>query len=519
MMAKYDLVVSGGTLVVPYLGTRRADVAAKDGRIVAIADELRGSDADQRIDARGKLVFPAAVDAHFHIGIYRPIAEDTESETRAALVGGVGTVVSYFRTGGHYLNKSGPYRDIFPEVLRATEGHAYTDYAYHLAIMTSAQIKEVDWLVSEMGVASFKYYMFYKGLNLSASSTDTSSLTMSDSYDLGHLYRMMQAIAAAAEKYQDRGRVSLSLHCEQAEIMRTMIDEVRAKGIEGLEAYHLARPPFQERLAIAEATLLADVTGCPVNLLHLSSGEALAAGTKARRDYPGRDIRLETTLHHLALTYETAGGIEKGKVNPPIRTRADNDALWAGVLSRRYRPDRVRPRVLHARAEAGRHLGGLCRLRRNLAPVPDRVQRGPQARPLAAAGGGAHQRESRTHDRALSAQGDDRRGRRCRSCDPRPRARGVGHERSAPLGPGPHRLRRLPGHRLADPHGRGRPGAARGGEGRRATGWPPTCAGLTRYSRGTPERGGDRAAPPPGRRARARRGNALRRAAHRDVPR
>jgi len=332
MMAKYDLVVSGGTLVVPYLGTRRADVAAKDGRIVAIADELRGSDADQRIDARGKLVFPAAVDAHFHIGIYRPIAEDTESETRAALVGGVGTVVSYFRTGGHYLNKSGPYRDIFPEVLRATEGHAYTDYAYHLAIMTSAQIKEVDWLVSEMGVASFKYYMFYKGLNLSASSTDTSSLTMSDSYDLGHLYRMMQAIAAAAEKYQDRGRVSLSLHCEQAEIMRTMIDEVRAKGIEGLEAYHLARPPFQERLAIAEATLLADVTGCPVNLLHLSSGEALAAGTKARRDYPGRDIRLETTLHHLALTYETAGGIEKGKVNPPIRTRADNDALWAGVL-------------------------------------------------------------------------------------------------------------------------------------------------------------------------------------------
>lgn len=331
-IARYDLVVSGGTLVLPYAGTRRADLAAKDGRIVAIADELPRAAGEEHVDARGTLVFPGAVDAHFHIGIYRPIAEDAESETRAALVGGVGTVVSYFRTGGHYLNKTGSYREIFPEVLRATEGHAYTDYAYHLALMTSAQVQEVDWLVGEMGVASFKYFMFYKGLNLSASSTDTASLTMSDIYDLGHLYRMMEAIAAAAEKYRDAGRVSLSLHCEHAEIMRTMIDEIRAKGIEGLEAYHLARPPFQERLAIAEATLLADVTGCPVNLLHLSSGEALAAGMKARADYPERDIRIETTLHHLALTYETAGGIEKGKVNPPIRTRTDNDALWRGVL-------------------------------------------------------------------------------------------------------------------------------------------------------------------------------------------
>ena len=331
-MARYDLIVGGGTLVLPYVGTRRADIAAKDGRIVAVAEGLAPQDAQEYVDATGKLVFPGAVDAHFHIGIYRPIGEDAESETRSALVGGVSTVVSYFRTGGHYLNKSGPYREIFPEVLRATEGHAYTDYGYHLAIMTSAQVGEVDWLAGEMGVASFKYYMFYKGLNLNASSTDTSSLTMSDVYDLGHLYRMMQAIAAASEKYRDRGRISLSLHCEHAEIMRTLIDEVKAKGIEGLEAYHLARPPFQERLAIAEATLLADVTGCPVNLLHLSSGEALGGGMKARRDYPGRDIRLETTLHHLALTTETAGGIERGKVNPPIRTREDNEALWAGVL-------------------------------------------------------------------------------------------------------------------------------------------------------------------------------------------
>jgi dihydroorotase-like cyclic amidohydrolase len=186
-----------------------------------------------------------------------------------------------------------------------------------------------------MGVGSFKYYMFYKGLNLAASSTDAAAYTMSDVYDLGHLYRFMQAVSAASHAYGNPdGRISLSIHCEQPEIIRTMIDEVKAQRLEGLEAYSQARPPFQERLAIAEAALLADVTRCPVNLLHLSSAEALEAGRKARLDYPDLDVRLETTLHHLCLTYETArGGIEWGKVNPPIRAASDNEALWQGILA------------------------------------------------------------------------------------------------------------------------------------------------------------------------------------------
>jgi dihydropyrimidinase/allantoinase len=332
-MARFDLVVRNGTLVVPYVGTVRADVAARDGKIAEIADAIDSSEAETVVDATGKLVFPGGVDAHFHIGIYRPVAEDAESETRSALVGGVTSVVSYFRTGSHYLNRSGPYHEIFPEVLQATDGHAFTDYGYHIAIMTSQQVDEVDWLVREMGVGSFKYYMFYKGLNLAASSTDAAAYTMSDVYDLGHLYRFMQAVSAASRRYgSPGGRISLSIHCEQPEIIRTMIDEVKAQGLEGLEAYSQARPAFQERLAIAEAVLLADQTHCPVNLLHLSSAEALEGGRKARLDYPDLDIRLETTLHHLCLTYDTArGGIEWGKVNPPIRAASDNEALWRGI--------------------------------------------------------------------------------------------------------------------------------------------------------------------------------------------
>ncbi|MDQ7850997.1 MAG: amidohydrolase family protein, partial [Armatimonadota bacterium] len=239
--------------------------------------------------------------------------------------------ISYFRTGQHYLNKSGPYRQILPEVLAMTEGRAYTDYGYHIAIMTEQQLDEVEWLVADQGVASFKYYMFYKGLNLTADSTRASEYTMADTYDLGHLYLLMQQVAQQAQRYGQRGRVSLSLHCEHAELLRVFIEQVRRARLKGLEAYHRARPPLSERLSMAEAVLLADVARCPINLLHLSSREAVTAADAAKRGYPHLDVRLETTVHHLALTYETAGGI-RGKVNPPIREEADRQALWQALV-------------------------------------------------------------------------------------------------------------------------------------------------------------------------------------------
>lgn len=323
-MARYDLVVKNGTLVLPYVGTVRADLAIRGGKIAAIGEGFVG---EEELDADGKLVFPGAVDAHFHLGIYRSLAQDAAEETRSSLVGGVSTVLSYFRTGQHYLNTTGPYAEIFPKVLAAVEGKAYTDYGFHLAPMDTSQVGEVPALVDEHGVSSFKYYMFYKGFNLSADSRDAKAFTMSDEYDLGHLYQIMEAVAAAQRP--DR-RVSLSLHCEQAELMRLFIDRVRAAGDpQTLKAYSDARPPLTERVAIGEATTLAHETGCPVNLLHLSSAVALDAARAARRD-SNLDIRCEVTLHHLCLDYTQPG--LNAKVNPPIRSAADNEALWAGVL-------------------------------------------------------------------------------------------------------------------------------------------------------------------------------------------
>lgn len=331
-MARFDTVVLNGTAVLPGHGAVRADIGVKEGRISAVGDSIPTTDADEVIDAGNRLVLPGAVDAHFHLGIYRDITEDTKSETASSLAGGVTSVISYFRTGSHYLEKSGPYAEIFPEVLEKTEGYSWVDYGYHLAPMVRDQIHEIERLVNEDGVASFKYYMFYKGLDLSGASSDARGYTMSENYDLGHLFEIMEQVARVQGERTDGSRVSLSIHCEQPELIRIFKERVQQEGIlTGLEAYSASRPTLTEHLAVAEVGVLAGHTRCPVNLLHLSSEEALGAAVELKRQHPELDARLETTLHHLALTYETYND-QRGKVNPPIRAQSDVDALWRGVL-------------------------------------------------------------------------------------------------------------------------------------------------------------------------------------------
>lgn len=325
----YDAVVRGGRVVLPGQDPVEADIGIVNGKICSIGQEIPTSEVEEEVDARSMLVLPGAIDAHYHLGIYRGIAEDAESETLSSLAGGVTSVISYFRTGSHYLNRSGPYTEIFPDVLEATDGHARTDFAYHVAPMDGAQITEIPQLVRQHGIRSFKYYMFYKGMDL-AGVGDARSERMSDTYDLGHLFEIMEAIAAVQEQSDDR--ISLSIHAEQPELIRVFMARVREAGeLRGLEAYSAARPPLTERLAIGEAAVLAQATSCPVNFLHLSSADAIDAAIAFKRARRELDVRLEVTLHHLALSYETYSD-QRGKVNPPIRAETDRDALWDALL-------------------------------------------------------------------------------------------------------------------------------------------------------------------------------------------
>ena len=332
-MASYNLLIKGGSVVIPYLGVRKADIGVTGETIGAIAETIPSEEAEKVIDATDKFVFPGVVDSHFHIGIYRPYRDDAISETTSAASGGVTTILSYFRTGQSYLNKMGPYKEIFPELLDLSRDTFLVDYGYHLALFTDEHIGEIEWLVREAGVSTFKYFMFYKLLNLAGSSPDALNYLMIDTpIDLGFLYKYMKEVSRVNDLFKDYGRIPLSIHCENPEIIQATQAEVE-KNPSGnfLKDYSDARPPWQEELAINEAGVMAENTECPINFLHLSSQKAVDAAKDVSARYPHLDFLLEGTLHHLSLSHDM--DLDRlSKVNPPIRSPEDVEYLWKCVL-------------------------------------------------------------------------------------------------------------------------------------------------------------------------------------------
>ncbi|WP_122816812.1 dihydroorotase [Nocardioides pantholopis] len=337
-MSELDLIITNVAVVLAGESEpQRVDIGIKDGKFARLEANLSPELAETVVDGRGRTAFPGVVDAHQHWGIYNPLPEDVVSESRASAQGGVTTALSYMRTGQYYLNKGGDYADFFPEVLELTDGKAVIDYAYHLAPMSKKHISEIPSLVTDHGVTSFKVFMFYGSHGLHGRSTDQSSFLMTpegERYDYAHFEFVMRGVQKAREENPEiADQISLSLHCETAEIMSAYTKMVEEEGtLTGLPAYSASRPPHSEGLAVTIASYLAHETDLPtINLLHLTSRKAVEAALTMAAAFPHIDFRREVTVGHLLADCDTAHGVG-GKVNPPLRPREDVEALWGFLL-------------------------------------------------------------------------------------------------------------------------------------------------------------------------------------------
>jgi len=331
-VADYEIIIRGGTVVD---GTRTpryvSDIAIKDGKVVRLGPEIRAEDAVEVFDAKRLLAFPGCVDAHMHVGIYRPLTEDAVSESKAAAMGGVTSSLNYIRTGQYYLNRGGPYREVMPEVRKLSEGRFWVDYGYHVAPIEGKHLDEMEFLALEHGVTSFKIFMFYGGYGLHGKSSSQNQFLMlgpEDRYDIAHFEFIMRSARAVVDRHPELAdHISVSLHCELADILNAYTKIVEREGkLTGLAAYSAARPPHSEGLAIWIASYLANETNClNINLLHLSSRKAIDAAWTMQQVFPHVAFRREVTVGHLLLDTSCECAVH-AKVNPPIRPREDVEA-------------------------------------------------------------------------------------------------------------------------------------------------------------------------------------------------
>jgi dihydropyrimidinase len=312
---RFDLVVRGGTVVLPQTDGVAADVAISGEKIAAVLAPGTTVDAAETLDAAGKVVLPGVIDVHLHLGhgkdIARPrVAEDAATETAAAAIGGVTTFIPY-------LMATDPFETLFDEVKDVTEAGARIDFGYHFIISTEAQLAGVPRYAREFGAPSFKIFMNNRG-------GEGTRLGLPD-IDDGFLLRLCEAAAANGGMVCPHPE-----NIEAAWVLRNRVMQDDPDGRGGLRAWNATRPPFVEADAVQRAGLFARETGARLYIVHTSSRAALEAGLRARD--AGTDIMIETCPHYLTHDVDWEGG-DVGKINPPLREREDREALWEGVRS------------------------------------------------------------------------------------------------------------------------------------------------------------------------------------------
>ena len=197
-LLKNGTIVSGS-------GILDQDVLIDGEKIVRVGENLPAEDAEV-IDVTGKLLFPGFIDGHTHFDLEvagTVTADDFETGTRAAILGGTTLVIDYASQdkGGHTLKEG------LEKWHGKADGKCSCDYSFHMSIVewNEQTEKEVQDMIDE-GITSFKLYMTYPAMIVNDCD----------------LYKILK-------KLGECGRFA-GVHCENAGVIDALIDEAEKTG-------------------------------------------------------------------------------------------------------------------------------------------------------------------------------------------------------------------------------------------------------------------------------------------------
>nr|XP_024364644.1 dihydropyrimidinase-like isoform X4 [Physcomitrium patens] len=189
------------------------------------------------------------------------------------------------------------------------------DYGFHMAISkwNDDVAKDMDWLVKEKGINSFKFFMAYKG-----------SLMVSD-----------EEIIQGFKKCKELGAVP-QVHAENGDAVEEGQNRMIQLGITGPEGHSLSRPSMLEGEATGRAIRLAKFVNTPLYVVHVMSIDALDEISRAR--HSGQRVIGEPVASGLALddskTWDPDFKIAAQYImSPPLRPAGHKEALQAALSS------------------------------------------------------------------------------------------------------------------------------------------------------------------------------------------
>src|SRR3954469_15320879 len=289
-----------------------ADVFCDNGTITAIGKDLPSHrfQAARTIDASGKYVMPGGIDVHTPLDM--PFggtcsSDDFETGTIAAAFGGTTSLVDF---AIQYRGKT--MRHALDDWMTKASGKAAIDYSFHMIVteLPDAGLSDMDTMVRQEGITSFKLFMAYPGVFMVDDAT---------------IFRALQRTG------ENGGLVCM--HAENGGVIDVLVQDALRRGERAPKYHALTRPPRAEGEATGRAIALAEMARVPIYIVHLSSADALEQVRHARD--LGLPAYAETCPQYLFLSYDNyeEPGFDGAKyvMSPPLREKWHQDILWKGL--------------------------------------------------------------------------------------------------------------------------------------------------------------------------------------------
>jgi dihydropyrimidinase len=288
--------------------TFQADVLIEGETIRAVGTGFDFPDAEV-IDASGKLILPGGIDPHTHLDLpmFGTVSSDDHyTGHKAAAFGGTTTVMDFVpQTGGE--------RSLFDDIetWRAkADPKAAIDFGFHVNITHFDDVvaRAIPELVGE-GITTLKVFTAYN-----------NRLRLGD----GEIFQVMRVA-------KEHGLLTM-LHAENGDIIDVLVAEALAAGHTTPEWHAHTRPAWGAVEAALRAFAISAQTEAPLYLVHMNVAGEVDMLHYARER--GLSVMGETCPQYLFFTVDDLRRPDGAKwiCSPPMRTKADNDRLWEGIV-------------------------------------------------------------------------------------------------------------------------------------------------------------------------------------------
>ncbi len=293
-----SIILRNGMLLTESGELGKKDIYIENGKIAEIAETI-SRDADQVVDAKGRLIAPGFIDLHVHLR--EPGGEHKETiatGTMAAARGGFTTVAA--------MPNTRPVPD------------------------TKEQLEWLNKRIEETAAVRVLPYASITVRELGEELTNFAELKEAGAFAFTDDGVGVQSAGMMLEAMKTAAKLNMAIvaHCEDNTLINGgCVHEgsfSRKYGLKGI-------PSVCESVHIARDVLLAEAAGCHYHVCHISTEGSVRAVRDAKK--AGIKVTAEVTPHHLLLTDEDIPGPDPNyKMNPPLRGEKDRQALIEGLL-------------------------------------------------------------------------------------------------------------------------------------------------------------------------------------------